>query len=550
MKQILLKRFFSVGAASLFALTLPQPLLSDPSNANNEQSVQSYLETIDHPVSTKNPEAQKCFNIGLTYVFAYNHDYAFRQFEKASQLDPNLAMAYWGMALALGQNINVDVTPENEVKAYGYIQTALSLLSNASPVEQAYIKALAQRYTNDPSADLVPLRFTYRDAMKKVASTYPEDLDAACLYAESILNLDPWKYWTWDGKPKEGTMEAIHLLKSVLNRNPFHVGANHFYIHCWEESPTPEEALSSAFRLTQLNLASGHLLHMPCHIFILCGYYNEAVQTSKKAIAADHHYIKEYGIEGEYPLHYLPHNLRILSRVQMLSENYEKAMEVSNELNQFVEPYFQKMPHLLKYRTVPMEINLYFHRWQELLAMPKPPPLFPFTDAYWHFSRAMAYLQLGNKEGYQKERELMVASKQKIKPDEEIANNPAVEIINLAEILLDAAVAHAQNNQSEYINQLHKAVDKQDRFDYDEPPPWYVPIRIELGKALMEAKRYQEAEEVFKKGLSELQRNGRLLFGLTLSLKAQGQEWNAFWTEWEAKAALKNATQPLTLDRL
>lgn len=205
-------------------------------------------------------------------------------------------MAYWGMALALGQNINEDVTPEREIKAYNYIQQAIKLSPKSSPNEQDYISVLAVRYTNDPKADFIPLRFLYRDAMKKLVQKYPEDLDAASMYVESILALDPWIWWTTDGKPKAGTKEAIDVLEFVLQRNPDHIGANHYYIHAWEESPFPERALMSAHRLEYLLPESGHLLHMPCHIFILVGDYESALKTNQKAIAQDRNYIENLGL--------------------------------------------------------------------------------------------------------------------------------------------------------------------------------------------------------------------------------------------------------------
>jgi hypothetical protein len=485
---------------------------------------------IDHPVSTKNPEAQRSFNEGLTNIFAFNHDLAFHEFEKASQLDPNLAMAYWGMALALGQNINTDVTPENEIKAFGYSRKALSLLEHASPVEQAYIKALAVRYTDDPKEDLIPLRLKYSDAMKGVAETYPEDLDAVTLYAESILDLSPWKYWTWDGKPLGRTMEVIGLLESVLRRDPNHIGANHYNIHAWEASTTPERALLSAYRLTRLLPESGHLLHMPCHIFILTGNYKEAAETSKKAIAADREYIKEYGMGGHYPLHYLKHNLMILIRINMLSDNYEKAIAAANELNEFLAPYFGRMPELERQKINLLEIYLYFYRWNEILAFPRPDTENAYVLSFWHFSRAISYSELGDKAGFEREKALFYEAREHIDPKEEIANNrPSALMVDLADILLKVA-----ENPPNKIALLEAAVDKQDRLEYDEPPGWYIPLRIPLGNALLKEKRYAEAEAVFRKGLAEYQRNPRLLYGLYESLRAQNKDWDAGWVyrEW------------------
>lgn len=503
------------------------------------------MSLIVHPVSTKNEEAQKRFNTGLTYLYAYNHDLSFDEFEKASQLDPQLAMAYWGMAIALGQNINSDVTPENELKAYEYVQKALSL--PATPVEKAYINALATRYTNNPNEDLVPLRFKYRDAMKKLKEEYPEDLDAACLYAESILCLDPWKYWTWDGKPREGTLEAIEVLEFILSRNPDHVGANHFNIHSWEESPTPERALMSAFRLTHLLPQSGHLLHMPCHIFILCGYYQDAIKTNTKAIKADHEYIEKAGMEGNYPLHYLSHNYKILVRAYMLSEDYENAIGAWKIFNEFLSPYYAENSHLTNYLIVPMEVYLYFHKWKEILGLSKPTDLVPLT--YWHYSRATAFIHLGDYESFKNEKALMLETNKKL-TNQEYANNPADSVFELSAILLDALEAQYNKNPKHVIELLQKAVEKQDHLNYDEPPPRFITTRIALGKALLEENRPQEAEESFRKGLLDLQRNGRLLFGLHQSLLKQERTWDAFWIEREMKAALEQATQPITLESL
>lgn len=502
----------------------------------NDEAIVPSIAFVSHPVSTSNQKAQQYFNEGLTQIFAFNHDLAFFKFEKAAQEDPNLAMAYWGMALALGQNINQDITPEDEKAAYAYSQKALSLLSHASPVEQAYIQALAVRYTDDPKRDLIALRHRYSDAMKKLVERYPEDLDATDLYIESILNLNPWRYWTWDGKPRERTMEAIEILQSVLNRDPINLAANHFYIHSWEESPTPERALLSAFRLTTLYPYGGHLLHMPCHIFILCGYYENAVATSKRAIAVDRRYIQEYGIDGPYPLHYLTHNLKVLSRAYLLWGDYDGAMQTAMELQEFVSPHYKKNPHLARNLLIPMEVNLYFHRWQEALNLPIPDTTDLYVQAFFHFGRALAFSHLGDKESFQKEKLKTIELKNKFPPNDEIANNPTTRVMELGILLLDAE--EVRGDPSAYIGKLEQAVDIQDRFDYDEPPPWYLPLRLQLGQAFLDNKRYAEAEKVFKKGLQEYQRNGPLLQGLYESLKGQNQDWNAFWVGRQASNAL------------
>ena len=488
-----------------------------------------YSVPIDHPVSTSNPEAQAAFNKGLTYIFAFNHDLAFREFEKASRLDPQLAMAYWGMALALGQNINTDVTPENEIRAYNYIQKALKI-SSPNEVERRYISALAVRYTNDPNADLTTLRLPYKQEMEKLTQAYPEDLDLATMYAESILDLNPWKWWTVEKQPREGTFEAIDVLESVLDRDPNHIGANHYYVHAMEESPYPERGLLSADRLTRLLPEAGHLLHMPTHIYLLTGYYDKAVQTNTRAIAADKAYIRQYGIGGNYPTHYLSHNYYVLARTYMLMENYPKSLQTANELGQFLSPFFADNPHLYRFAYVPLEMMLYFDQWDAILQF-HPPSKAPITQAFWHYSRGRALAAKGNVEGALKEKELLQAARKQINPADEIANNPPDGVFELAEILLDGAIAKAQGNPQGNIDALQKGIALQDTFFYDEPPAWSTPLRQVLGKALLEENRFAEAEPLFKKVLQQYQRNPRALKGLLESLRGQGKKWDAFWIE-------------------
>ncbi len=542
LKQIFFIKSLSIAISCLIASSLFADI---PESA---LKLMPPMNEIYHPVSTTNVEAQKSFDRGLTYIFAFNHDIAFAAFENASKIDPNLSMAYWGMALALGQNINEDVSPENEIKCYNYIQKALQLSSNASRIEQDYISALSTRYTNDPAADLVPFRFRYRDAMKKLTENYPEDLDAAAMYAESILSLDPWRWWTTDGKAKDGTLEAIDVLDFVLMRNPEHIGANHYYVHAFEESPYPARALMSAHRLEYLLPESGHLLHMPCHIFILVGDYESALSTSKKAIAQDREYFQKVGMSaGNYPMHYLTHNLYVLSRVYMLMEDYQNAINTSFEITNFIEPHIESMPSMAYHLTAPLEIYLYFHKWHEILAY-QLKSNYPPAKAFWHYSRAVAYANLQDLDSALKEKDLMMQAKNQITPEDEIAKNPAVNVINLAAILLDATLARAEKKYPESIDYLRQAVVAQDNLYYDEPPSYHNSARQLLGFSYLQQKQYKEAEVAFQQTLKHLQRNGRTLFGLSLSLKGQEQTMAAYWIEREMKAALKYAPAQLQLD--
>lgn len=501
-----------------------------------------------HPVSTSNPEVQKLFNKGLTYLFAFNHDIAFDSFKKASELDPNLAMAYWGMALARGQNVNEDITPENEIKCYRYVQEALKRLPCATPVEKAYIEALSTRYSDDPKADLIQLRFDYRKAMAKLIEAYPEDLDALTLYSESILDLDPWNWWTNEGKPEEGTLEAVEKLNFVLSRNPDHIGANHFNIHAWEESPTPQRALISAHRLESLLPESGHLLHMPCHIFIPVGDYESALKTNKNAIEQDKKYFRNPNHPaGTYTPHYLSHNMSILTRIYKLMEDYDNGIKAAYENANFSLQFLEKMPGLAHYTSAPLNIYLYFKKWNEILNYQSPSKI-SSEQAYLHYAKAKAHANLGHPEAARKEQELMNSYRKNIDPKDEIARNPATVVLELAALDLEATL---EKDLSRRESLLRKAVSLQDTFYYDEPPSWYTHMRIPLGQALLEQEKFEQAQETFEELLkSSLQRNGRALFGLYHSLKGQHKDWEAFWIQREMAGALKHASKPLQLEDL
>ena len=273
----------------------------------------SGLGSLHHPVTTTNPEAQRFFDQGLALVYAFNHDEAIRSFKRAAELDPKLAMAWWGIGLALGPNINLDVDPEREKAAYDAVQKALALAAGASENERAYIAALAKRYSIDPKADLKKLDADYKQAMGELVKAYPDDLDAATFYAESAMDLRPWKLWTADGKPAPGTEEIVAVLESVLRRNPNHPGAIHYYIHAIEASPNPERALAYAPKLGELMPAAGHLVHMPAHIYQRTGDYEAAAQSNRDAAAADRAYMESNGAQGIYPLMYYSHNLHFLA---------------------------------------------------------------------------------------------------------------------------------------------------------------------------------------------------------------------------------------------
>src|SRR5437773_2944175 len=353
------------------------------------------LGDVHHPVSTKNSRAQQFFDQGLKLVFGFNHDEARKSFQRAAELDPKLAMAWWGVSLTLGPNYNLPVDLEREKAGYDAAQRAVALKPNASESERAYIDAVAVRYSNDPKADLHQLDVIYKDAMSKLAARYPDDLDAVTLYAESAMNLNPWKLWTADGKPAEGTEEIVRVLESVLKHDPNHLGANHYYIHAVEASPHPERALPSAARLEKLAPAEGHLAHMPSHIYARVGDHSASARCNEVAMAADKKFLSETQEQGFYRLMYYSHNMHFLAYANCMRGDLAGAKSAADKLVANVTPGVKAIPMLEGFLPTPIIVLLGFERWRDILKLPAPDPSFVTTNAFWHSLRGSAWPTLG-----------------------------------------------------------------------------------------------------------------------------------------------------------
>lgn len=509
----------------------------------------SYV-AVHHPVATQQKLAQLYFDQGLTFLYAFNHDAAYWSFLKASEVDHDMPMAYWGMALVIGSNINMETSPERAKAAYELVQKAMQKASNGLEVEKDYIQALAQRYSLDPKIDNKMLAANYSQAMQKLSQKYMDDPDAAVLYAESLLDVSPWDQWDKDGKPLPGTEAAIQSLQSVLQRNPNHLGANHYYIHVIEASLHPEIALMSAERLKTLLPSSGHILHMPSHIYLLVGDYAQAVQSNIEAIAADRQYIKEYGLDGIYPLHYLSHNLFFITRAYTLEGRYEDAKQTADELVAFYAPHFQKMKELEYYLTSPLTVLITFNRWKEILDLPVPKENMQMMTALWHFGRSLAFANLGNKEQASHEQSLFLERKKQIEPNLAFGYNRSNQILDIAELSLDAKIAETRGNLDQAIDFLQNAVSIQDSLKYNEPPDWFYPIRETLGGLFLRMQKPKEAEEVLRQELNRHPQNGRALFGLRESLKAQSKIVDSYWVDKEFQKAWQYSTTPLTIKNL
>jgi tetratricopeptide (TPR) repeat protein len=516
-------------------------------------TLMSGLGDLHHPVTTSNPEAQKFFDQGLRLVYAFNHDEARRSFQRAAELDPSMAMAYWGIAEAVGPNYNDPASARRRQQAYEAVQKAKQLSAKGPAHERAYIDAMAERYSDDSQADLRQLAVNYANAMREVARKYPDDLDASVLFAESLMNLHPWDLWKADGSPQENTLEIVSVLESVMRRDPNHMGAVHYYIHAVEASPNPDRALAGAQRLAPLAPAAGHLVHMPAHVYIRTGYYQDSIQANQKAAAADRAFIQATGAQGIYPMMYYSHNLHFIAISAGMTGQYQEAWEAAQQLAENVRPHLKEMPSAEAFVAVPLAVQVRFQRWNDILQMPQPDPSLKILTSFWHFGRGMAFANTGKLGQAEAERGKLAAIQAATPPDLIFSmpfNNKARSILSVANDVLAARIACARKDQATEIRLLRNAVATEDSLNYNEPPDWPFPVRESLGAALLEAGQPQEAEKVFRADLEKHPRNPRSLFGLHASLKIQGKNYDAELVQRQFQEAWKNSGVELTLANL
>jgi tetratricopeptide (TPR) repeat protein len=479
------------------------------------------LGHLHHEIKTDNADAQKFFDQGLTLVYGFNHDEAIRSFRRAAELDPRSPMPHWGIALALGPNINLDVDPAREKAAYEEAQRAMALAGNGTPAERAYAEALTKRYSMDPKADLKALAAEYRNAMRDVVRRFPDDLDAATLYAESIMDLRPWQLWSSDGKPAEGTEELLSVLEGVLKRDQNHVGANHYYIHAVEASPNPGRALPSAARLDSLVPNAGHLVHMPAHIYMRTGDYAGAVMSNTKAAKVDRDYIEKTKPEGVYPAMYYAHNLDFLASAAMMTGQFGEAARSADEVVSLVSGAVDAMPMIEPFGAKKLYVLLRFAKWDDVLALPEPDAKRTILATLSHFGRGVAHARRGDVAAAERERAADQTAKTKLAPDLPWNYNTASGMLAVTDGVLEARIASAKGDADAAISAWNRGVAAQDALNYDEPPDWYYPVRESLGAELIRARRFSEAEAVFREDLKRNPRNPRSLFGVWQALLAQ-----------------------------
>jgi tetratricopeptide (TPR) repeat protein len=512
----------------------------------------SGMGSLHHEIATSNPDAQKFFDQGLTLIYAFNHDEAVRSFRRAAELDPKASMPWWGIAVALGPNYNQDVDPQREKEAFDAAQKAKSLAATGPENERDYIAAAATRYSDDTKPDLKKLSNDYARAMGELSKKYPDDPDAATIYAESMMDLRPWGLWKLDGTPAEGTLEIISVLESVLARFPNHVGANHYYIHAVEASPHAAWGLPSAERLGTLVPNAGHLVHMPAHIYSRVGDFEAAAKSNQAAAAVDIAYINATGAQGVYPAMYYSHNLHFLAYATMQSGRYEEARKASEALSENIRMRAQGMPASMTegFLTYSLLVRMRFRKWQEILEAKAPDANLPMLTATWHFARGMADAAIGKLADADAERKAFTAASGQIPGNETFGFDSAKTVMQIPAAMLDAQMTEARGDRKAAIESLKRAVAVQDGLSYNEPPDWFYSVRESLGGALLRNGQAAEAEAVFRDDLACNPRNGRSLFGLWQSLKAQNKTADAEWAHREFETAWKDADMQLSVGDL
>lgn len=479
------------------------------------------------PVSTDNPLVQRYVDQGMTLAYGFNHAEAARSFQAAASLDPTCAMCQWGLAYVLGPNINAAMEDAAVPTAYEAIQRAIALQDQASDRERAYIQALAQRYAAEPGESRRSLDLAYAEAMERVAQQYPDDLDAQALYVEALMDTMPWDYWLEDGSPKPETVEMMRVLEAVLERQPDHIGALHLYIHVVEKE-RPELGVEAADRLGDLVPGAGHLVHMPAHIYLRVGRYQDAITANLKATEADRDYITQCHAQGLYPLALVPHNHHFLLFAAIMAGQQQVAIDAAHHTADLANPELMREPGygtLQHYATMPLYTWVKFEQWDAILAAPAPASDLAYPTGVWHFARGMALAHRGQ----------FAAAEQELAQLEAIAQSPAlggvtiwdinstVHLMQIAVPTLGGELAAQQGDLAGAIAQFQQAVAQEDALAYDEPNPWALPVRHYLGAALLAAGQAAAAEQTYRQDLSTYPENGWSLHGLAQSLRAQGK---------------------------
>lgn len=524
-----------VQAAAAEKPAAPVPLMKD-------------LGKLHHPITTSSKPAQQYFDQGLRLAYAFNHEEAHKSFQEAARLDPNCAMCYWGMALVLGPNVNMPMDAAAEGPAHEAARKAVSLAGKATPAEQVYIRTLAVRYAG-PGGNRASLDKAYADAMREVARQYPDDPDAQALFAEAMMDLRPWDYWTKAGEPHPGTTEILSTLEAAIKKSPQHPGACHLYIHA-VEAVKPDLALPCAERLAKLMPGAGHLVHMPAHIYMRLGRYDDAVKSNAEAAEIDHHYIEGRKPAGLYPVTYYPHNVHFLWAAASMGGRSAQALKAARELAAIVpDDAVKQVPPLELFKPTLLFGLVRFGKWDDILAQPEPPKEFVYTRGIWHYARGLASIAKGRLDVADKSLGEVRMLSVEMPETYVVGLNSASKLLQIAGYVLGGELDAHRGRIEEAVAQFQKAIALEDDLVYDEPPAWHAPVRHSLGAVLLAVGRAADAEAVYREDLKRHPDNGWALVGLSQALRAQDAEKEAVTIEKQFKKAWAKADITITTSR-
>lgn len=511
----------------------------------------------EFPITTSKPEAQRWFNQALMLTFGFNHDAAERSYLKAAEIDPDCAMCWWGASLVLGPHVNAAMDPGDNPKAWQRLQRAVALAPRASPRERAFIRALEARYAKDPPEDRRSLDEAYAKATGELVHELPDDLDAKVFHAEALMDLQPWDYYDGNLRPKGNTAKVVSLLEEVIRKNPDHAGALHLYVHAVEAPAEPERGVAAADRLRTLIPGSGHLVHMPAHIYARVGRWSDAVVANQVAIKADNEYLAmcRGNYRGVYPLGYVPHNPHFLWFAASMSGESRIAREAARMTAERVnlpelmrEPGFAGLQH---YWMTPWFDDVRFGRWDAIRSRPNPAPDLPYVTAIWHYAQGMAALRTDRLDDARKHHEALAKLSADPVMDTLLVwdRYPLAHAARIAERMVAGELALARGDEAAAIRALEEAVKIEDKIPYDEPPGWHAPVRQTLGAVLLEAGRASEAEAVYREELRRNPANGWSLKGLALALDVQGKREEAARVAKDYDEAWRHADVQLVASR-
>ena len=476
-------------------------------------------------ISSKVEGVQDYFNQGLIMAFAFNHAESIRSFKAAQKLDPNCAICFWGEALALGPNINVTsdgkaiMSPQDRLDAFERTNKAIALIEFASPKEKDFILTLKSRYNGDVNSSRVPLDIAYAEAMEALSSKYPDDTDAASLYAEALMNTMPWNYWAEDGNPKPDTIKVINTIESVLDKDPNHPLAIHLYIHAVEASSDPGRAEEAADRLADLVPGAGHLVHMPSHIYWRVGRYEDASLANIAAAKVDEEYIAQCNAQGFYPALYYPHNVHFLWAASTMEGMSDLSIESAIKVSNYVSPeQIRNIPFLEFFHTIPLLSYVRFAKWDKVFSYERPDDDFKFSNSIFNYALSVAHAANGNSLEANRFQSMILNDIESEEVNAMVmAGHPTKSLMKIASLLASGSIDMYSSKYSEAITSFEEAVTIQDTLPYTEPPFWYYPTRQTLGHALLMNNSFEEAALVFEKDLKDYPRNGWSYFGLHLA---------------------------------